>query len=362
MTDDELDRLAALIADALAKAPAARGATDPRAAVGTGGRAAPWVPAPVRPEPPQRGGEPAPWTGAGQSLGDVAPIRHRSASRHRADPGELAAAVRAAAAGKAPPIARSAPARSEPAARRRTREMPVSVTIGVSNRHIHLSADDHRRLFGAAELTPARPLLQPGQFAATQTVAVVGPNGRIDSVRIVGPARGDTQVELARSDAALLGVEPPVAASGALDTSIGGVTLIGPHGRVELSRGVIIAARHLHLSPADAERWGFRDGDRLVVSAGGGARSTTFHDVLVRSGPTHATELHLDTDEARAAGVETGDPARIVAWREGRGSRRALVTEGDVIAIAGRRERIPPQAILTPSALDRARALGLLDQ
>jgi putative phosphotransacetylase len=362
MTGEELDRLAALIADALAKPPVARGPADPQPARRPGRPAASWVPAPVRPEPPQRGGEPAPWTGAGQSLGDVAPIRHRSASRHRTDPGELAAAVRAAAAGKAPPVARSAPARTEPAGRRRIREMPVTVKIGVSNRHIHLSAGDQRRLFGGAELTAARPLLQPGQFAATQTVAVAGPKGRIDAVRIVGPARGDTQVELARSDAALLGVEPPVASSGVLDTSIGGVTLIGPHGRVDLSRGVIIAARHLHLSPADAERWGFRDGDRLVVAAGTGARSTAFHDVLVRSGPAHATELHLDVDEARAAGVVTGDPARIVEWHEGRGSRRALVTEGDVIAIAGRRERLPEHAILTPSARDRARALGLLDQ
>jgi putative phosphotransacetylase len=239
--------------------------------------------------------------------------------------------------------------------------MPIDVKVGVSNRHIHLSPDDHRQLFGSADLTPARPLVQPGQFAARETVAVVGPTGRIDAVRIVGPARGATQVEVARSDAALLGIEPPVAASGALDTSIGGVTLVGPHGRLLLARGVVIAARHLHLSSADAERWGFRDGDRVVVAAGSGARSTTFHDVLVRAGPSHATELHLDADEARAAGVSTGDTARIIAWREASTSRRALVTERDVVAIAARRETIPAHAILTPSARDRARALGLLE-
>ena len=368
MTTDELDRLAALIADALTNSPAGemasrdgRGRRGPVNGPNRSSReSTSWVLAPVRPEPPARGGEPAPWTGAGQSLGDVAPGRH-DPPRHRADAGELAAAVRAAAAGKAPPPARQATGRIEHASRRRVRAMPIDVKLGVSNRHIHLSPDDHRQLFGPAELTPARPLLQPGQFAANETVAVVGPKGRIDAVRIVGPARGATQVELARSDAILLGVEPPVAASGALDTSIGGVTLVGPHGRVALSRGVIIAARHLHLSPADAQRWGFRDGDRIVVAAGSGARATTFHDVLVRAGPSHATELHLDADEARAAGVSTGDTARIVAWREAGASRRALVTERDVVALASRREQLPAGAILTPSARDRARALGLLD-
>ena len=183
-----------------------------------------------------------------------------------------------------------------------------------------------------------------------------------DAVRIVGPTRGDTQLEIALSDAAVLGVDPPVAASGSLVQSSGGVTLIGPAGQVELRRGVIIAARHLHLGPADARRWGLRDGDLLDVQCGTGPRSATFHDVLVRSGDGHATELHLDVDEARAAGVKTGDQATVLAWRSAGPQKRALVTERDVQRLARNGQPLPPNAILTPSARDRARALGLLDR
>jgi putative phosphotransacetylase len=287
-------------------------------------------------------------------------VREPSEPRHRADVREMTWAVRAAAAGKAPPPVRPG-SRIERAGRRRARSLPITVRVGVSNRHIHLSAEHLEALFGTAPLTSARPLTQPAQFAANESVAVAGPRGRIDQVRIVGPARGDTQVELAQSDAAVIGLEPPVAASGSLDQSIGGVTLVGPYGRVELRRGVIVAARHLHCSPDDAQRWALSDGDRVDVRCGSGPRATTFHDVLVRAGPAHATELHLDTDEARAAGVTTGDAAQVIGWREAAPTRRSLVTEGDVIAIARGRGRLPGNAILTPSARDRARVLGLLD-
>lgn len=352
MTPEQLDRLASLIAAEIERVDATRQA----------GARHGWVPAPVRPAPPARGGEPAPWTGAGQALGDIAPIRTASVSAHRPDARELTAAVRAAAAGKGSAPSRSgAPHPAEPAPRRRARALPVTVRIGVSRRHIHLSADHERALFGAAGLTSARPLSQPGQFAANETVDVVGPKGRIEGVRVVGPARGETQVELASSDAARIGVEAPLAASGSLGQSAGGVTLVGPHGRVALARGVIIAGRHLHCAPEDARRWGLNDGDRLDVRCGSGPRAVTFHDVLVRAGPTHATELHLDEDEARAAGVVTGAPAEIVAWRAGTPGRRPVVTERDVVAIAAAKGRLPVHAILTPSARDRARSLGLLE-
>jgi putative phosphotransacetylase len=204
-----------------------------------------------------------------------------------------------------------------------------------------------------------RAISQPGQFAATQTVIVEGPKGRIDAVRVVGPARGATQVELSRSDARRLGVDPPLAASGSLAGSSGGLTLQGSAGMVRLDRGVIIAARHLHLSDKDARSWGLSDGDLLDVRCGTGARAVTFHDVLVRASPSYATELHLDVDEANAAAVTTGDRATILAWRVGSARRRKLITERDVVDLARRGEAIPPNAILTPSAVDRARALGL---
>ena len=354
MTDAELDRLADLIARALIDAQSQSPSKPPRNA---------WLPAPVRPEPPARGSEPPVWSGAAQELGDVAPSANEVAPKFRVTTGELARVTRAAAAGKGTPIERGKREPERRIPRARSSSAPaIDVKIGVSNRHVHLSVADQQTLFGGAALSVARELTQPAQFAATQTIAVQGPKGKIDSVRIVGPARGDTQLEIAVSDASVLGVDPPVAASGKLDKSIGGVTLIGPAGRVDLRRGVIIAARHLHLSPSDSRRWGLRDGDLLTVQCGAGPRAITFHDVLVRSGEGHATELHLDSDEARAAGVKTGDPASVLAWRAPGSKKRRLITERDVMLLAKAGERIPSDALLTPSARDRASALGLLDR
>lgn len=354
MTPDDLDRLAALIAAELQRA------------IGRA-RDGAWVPTPVRPDPPARTGELPAWSGAAQSLGDVVPLRHPTPSAHRADPSELTAAVRAAAAGRgvgpgvrerspAPSGARSA---SSAVARRRRDAGVVEIPVGVSRRHLHLSAAHARALFGDAPLEVHKPLRQPGQFAAVQEITAEGPKGRIERIRVVGPPRGETQLELAHSDAAVLGVEPPLAASGTLEGSVGGVTLVGPNGRVALERGVIIAARHLHLAPADGARWGLCDGDRLDVSCGEGGRAVTWHEVLVRCGPTHATELHLDVDEAQAAGVTSGATARIVGWHGPRSGRRPLVTERDLLDLVRRGARLPASAIYTPGARDRARALGV---
>jgi len=191
MTDADLDRLAELIARALlergdASAPASR---------------ATWLPVPVRPGPPERVAEPPIWSGAAQDLGDVAPTRVRQdPPRFRASTAEMARATRAAAAGKGPPPDR---ARREPE-RRLTRQRAagapsIDVRIGVSNRHVHLSTSDVQTLFGSASLTPARQLTQPGQFAANESIAVQGPKGRLEGIRIVGPARGETQLEIAAS-------------------------------------------------------------------------------------------------------------------------------------------------------------------
>jgi putative phosphotransacetylase len=356
MNDDDLDRLARLIADEIARGLA--GPPRPEAA-------ATWLPTPTRPEPATRTHDPAPWSGAGQSLGDIAPVRSPVASRHRGDAGEHAVAVRAAAAGAGPERRGKEKQGATTAARTRLRQgagrlAGATVPIGVSNRHLHLSAAHVQVLFGGPMLTVDRVISQPGQFAAAERVTVAGPAGRIERVRVVGPPRGETQLELAPGDARQLGVTPPVAASGSLASSLGGVRLEGPAGSVELGRGVIVPARHLHLAPADATRLGLSDGDMLSVRCGEPGRSATLHGVLVRSGPGHATELHLDGDEALALGVATGDTA-VLASRESPGSttRRRLLTESDVVRIAGAGGAIPPGALLTPSALDRARALGV---
>ena len=359
MNDRELDRLAALIADALLRA--RRPSAPPAAPPG------PWLRPPVRPEPVTRGGEPPVWSGAGQRLDDVAPGRGSARGSppaegaiRRQSVADMTNAARAAAAGRgtAPVVAPTGRAVHRSSGRS-DRRVAIEVGIGVSNRHVHLSPEHVRTLFGTTQLSEAKPLTQPGQFAAQETVAVAGPKGRIESVRVVGPSRGETQLELSLGDARTLGITPVVAASGSLAGSSGGVTLSGPAGSVTLDRGVIVAARHLHLSPGDAAKWGLRDGDRLDVRCGTGARSTTFHDVLVRSSPAYATELHLDTDEAFAAGVRSGDRASILVIHGSSRARRPLITERDVIALARAGGTLPADALLTPSARDRARALGL---
>lgn len=354
MTDEELDRLADSIARSLIAAhqPAA-GASRARQS---------WLPLPVRPEPPTRGGELPPWTAAAQRLGDVAPTHAREAPAHRATTAELTAATRAAAAGKGTRVAagRAPSGITRAPGRRRGRAEPsIEVSIGVSNRHAHLSPEHVRTLFGG-ELTSERALSQPGQFAARERLDITGPGGSLRGVRVVGPVRGRTQLELSPSDCRAVGVAPPIRASGELEGSPGGVTLTGPAGSITLDGGVIIPARHLHLSAGDARAWGISDGDLLDVHCGSGARAMTLHDVIVRSGPRYATELHLDIDEAYAAGVRTGDHATVVSWRSAALRRRPLITEREVLAHAREGRALPPDALLTPSARDRARALDLL--
>jgi len=174
------------------------------------------------------------------------------------------------------------------------------VPIGVSSRHLHLSQDHLTALFGpGATLTIQKELSQPGQYAAIETVNLEGPKGKIDRVRVLGPVRPETQVEISATDAFKLGVRPVLRDSGKIDGSVG-LRLVGPAGAVELDRGVIVAARHIHLHSKQAEEWNIHDGQRVKVKIDS-QRPTVFDDVLVRVGPQFQDELHLDTDEANAA-------------------------------------------------------------
>ncbi|MGQ9780510.1 MAG: phosphate propanoyltransferase [Bacillota bacterium] len=189
--------------------------------------------------------------------------------------------------------------------------MSTKVPIGISARHVHLSQADLEKLFGPGyTLTPTKPLSQPGQFACAETVEVHGPKGFFPRVRILGPVRKQTQVEIARSDAFVLGIDPPIRDSGDLEGTPG-VRLVGPAGAVELAQGVIIAQRHLHLHTAEAEELGLKDKDLIRVRIEG-VRALIFENVLVRVGPHYAMDLHLDTDEANAAGAKNGDWATIL--------------------------------------------------
>jgi acetate kinase len=184
----------------------------------------------------------------------------------------------------------------------------IPIPIGVSAHHVHLSQQDVERLFGRGhELTPRAPLSQPGQFACEEQVRLVGPRGSIDRVRVLGPARPETQVEISRTEGYTLGINAPTRMSGDLDGTPG-LVLEGTEGQVELKEGVIYAHRHMHMTPTDARLLGLRDRDIVRVRIEG-ERELIFGDVAVRVSPKYKLELHLDTDEANAAEINSGEVA-----------------------------------------------------
>lgn len=186
-----------------------------------------------------------------------------------------------------------------------------TVPIGVSARHIHLSREHIDILFGAGyELTELKPLSQPGQYAAEETVAVIGPKGKFDKVRILGPARGETQLEISRTDTYTLGIPAPVRLSGDIEGTPG-VKIVGPKGEVTVDKGVIVAARHIHLHTEDAKRMNIQD-KQIVSVKTEGERGVTFANVVCRVSDSFQLDMHIDTDEANAAGVKTGDVGTII--------------------------------------------------
>lgn len=188
----------------------------------------------------------------------------------------------------------------------------LQIPVALSNRHCHLSRADIETLFGLGhELHPQKPLSQPGQFAAEETVEVVGSRGSIPGVRVLGPARGDSQVELSITDGYVLGVPLPVRVSGDIQSTPGG-HLIGPRGAVRLGQGLMVAARHIHLEPAHAAAAGLRDQQRVAVRAMG-KRGLIFEEVVIRISDQFKTEMHLDTDEGNAAAVHHGDLVEVIA-------------------------------------------------
>ena len=186
------------------------------------------------------------------------------------------------------------------------------VPVGVSNRHIHLTKADLAVLFGEGyELTPLKDLSQPGQFACKETLTLVGHSLRpIENVRVLGPLRGKSQVEISATDSYVLKVKPPVRESGNVAGSAG-VTIVGPKGVVQLKEGCIIANRHIHMSPSDAASFRVKDGDTVTVDVEG-KRRTRWYDVQVRVSPDFRLEMHVDTDDANAAGIGNGFKVKVV--------------------------------------------------
>lgn len=187
-----------------------------------------------------------------------------------------------------------------------------AIPVGVSNRHIHLTQEHVEILFGAGyQLTPMKDLSQPGQYACKETLTIIGPSMRpIEKVRVLGPVRKQSQVEISRTDSFVLKVKPPVRESGKVSGSAG-VTIIGPKGIVTLKEGCIIANRHIHMSPADGAHFGLKDGDYVNIDVNS-ERRTRFYDVQVRVHPEFRLEMHIDTDDANAAGIGNGAQVTIV--------------------------------------------------
>lgn len=178
----------------------------------------------------------------------------------------------------------------------------AGVPVGISNRHIHLSQADLDQLFGAGyQLTPMKELSQPGQFACKETVTICGPKGAIEKVRVLGPVRKETQIEIVAGDCFKLGVKAPAKLSGDL-AGTPGITVVGPKGSVQTAQGLIVAQRHIHMAPADAQAYGVQDGQIVKIRVGG-LRGGIYDNVAIRVTTSSKLECHLDTEEANAMGV-----------------------------------------------------------
>ncbi len=185
------------------------------------------------------------------------------------------------------------------------------IPLGISNRHIHLSQKDLEVLFGTGyQLTNIKELVQPGQYACKETLTVCGPKGAIEKVRVLGPVRKQTQVEILAGDTFKLGVKGEVRMSGVL-AGTPGITLVGPRGSVQIPEGVMVAQRHIHMSSEDAVRFGVTDG-QIVDMECDGTRAGMLHDVVIRANDTSRLECHLDTEEANALGLNANSKLRIV--------------------------------------------------
>ncbi|WP_097003139.1 phosphate propanoyltransferase [Lacrimispora amygdalina] len=187
----------------------------------------------------------------------------------------------------------------------------LTIPVGVSNRHVHLSQEDLDTLFGKGyELTNMKELSQPGQYACKEMVTVCGPKGAIEKVRILGPVRKQTQVEILAADCFKLGRNTTPKMSGEL-AGTPGITLVGPKGTVETKEGLIIAQRHIHMSPSDALKFGVHDGETVKIETEG-IRGGIFNNVAIRVTETSALECHLDTEEANAMGLSGTSKITIV--------------------------------------------------
>lgn len=190
-------------------------------------------------------------------------------------------------------------------------EKPTDIPTGISNRHLHLSQKDMDVLFGKDyEMTKIKDLSQPGQFACKEMVTICGPKGAIEKVRILGPVRNKTQVEILAGDGFKLGIKSQARLSGDLEGTPG-VTIIGPKGSVQLSEGAIVAQRHIHMTLQEAQCFGVKDGDVVSIEIDG-PRGGIFKNVAIRANDASALECHIDTEEANAMSINSLSKIKII--------------------------------------------------
>jgi putative phosphotransacetylase len=188
----------------------------------------------------------------------------------------------------------------------------LGVPIGVSARHLHVTREHLEILFGQGHQLTKKKELMGGQFAAEERVTLVGSNLRvIENVRILGPERSATQVEVSKSDARKLGLNAPIRQSGDIEGSMP-ITIVGPNGAIALQEGCIVAMRHIHMSPEDARRFDVQDKQIVSVGTGEGVRKGVLSNVLVRVDPSFTLEMHIDTDEANGLGIKQNDLVTII--------------------------------------------------
>ncbi len=186
-----------------------------------------------------------------------------------------------------------------------------SIPVGISSRHIHLNLEDFKKLFPGNDLTVMKPLHQVGHFAAEETVTIHGPKGKIERIRVLGPLRSYTQVELSMTDARILGISAPLRASGHLENTPG-VKIESEFGELILKSGVIVALRHIHMSVLESQVYDVNDGDTVKVSIEGSLRKIIFDDVLIRVDPNQRLEMHIDTDEANASDISNPEAYALI--------------------------------------------------
>lgn len=185
------------------------------------------------------------------------------------------------------------------------------VPVSVSARHLHLCREDLEALFGKGyELTVEKEISQPGQYAAKEKVTLITDKGKIENIRVLGPLRNKTQIELTKSEARTLGLNLEVRNSGDLSNT-SGVTIKGPKGSIELREGVIIADRHIHMTPEDAENYGVKNGQKVSVVVNG-KKGGVLSNVTIRVNPRYKLDFHIDTDDANAFLIQNGDLLELV--------------------------------------------------